>query len=346
MKSSFSCSCLSFLLLTAGISAVLSFPAAAQSAGMGGAGRGLWGDWELKIKFEDREMDALVSFGRDENGNLTGDWISFWGVAELKDIQFEDGKLRFEQISRFRGEEYRSKFSGKVEEDKLSGTLSGERGESEVTGRRLPRLPRVVGTWNLKYKVGDMDVEAKLIIKADKEGNLSGQWQSAPVESEVSDVKYERGTLSLKRKMKMGDRQMEASFEGTIDRQSGLLKGTLKSEMGDIAVEGARFGEALIGSWDLEIATDQGSYKQRLRVNPDLSGLYGTLPIEKIEFDGTKVSFKAKREFGERTFEISLDGKLADSKLTGQITTMRGTQTFEGKKIVRAMVRPGGAVSY
>lgn len=340
MKSSRSC--LHFLFLAAGVGAVLSLPAAAQSAGPGGPGRGLWGDWELKIKFEEREMDALVSFGRDENGDLTGEWVSFWGVSELKNIQFEEGKLRFEQIARFRGEEYRSKFSGTVEADKLSGTLVGERGESEVTGRRLPRIPRAVGTWNLTYKVGDRDIEGKLIIQMDKEGNLSGQWLSPPVESEVSEVKYERGTLTLKRKMKMGDRQIDSTFEGTIDRQNGLLKGTLKSDMGDIAVEGKRFGEALIGSWDLEIVTEQGPSKQRLRVHPDLSGTYGTLALEKIDFDGEKVSFKAARQFGDRTFEISLEGKLSDSKLTGQITTMRGTQTFEGRKIVRTMRRPGG----
>jgi hypothetical protein len=341
MKSSRTC--LHSFLLAAGISAILSVPAAAQSAGPGGPTRGIWGDWELKIKFEEREMDAIVSFARDQEGNLTGDWISFWGVSELKNIQFEEGKLRFEQIARFRGEEFRSRFTGTVEADKLTGTLSGDRGDSEVTGRRLPRISRAAGTWDLTYKVGDRDVQAKLIIQQDKEGNLTGQWQSAPVESEVSDVKYERGTLTLKRKIKMGDRQMDSTFEGTIDRESGMLKGTLKSEMGDIAVEGKRFGEALIGSWDLEIVTEQGPYKQRLRVNPDLSGLYGTLPVEKIELDGQKVSFKAVRQFGDRTFEISLEGKLSDSKLTGQITTMRGTQTFEGRKIVRTMRRPGGA---
>lgn len=341
MKSSFSC--LPFLLLAGVGIAVVSSSAMAQATGPQGFNRGLWGDWEIKIKFEEREMDALVSFARDEEGNWTGDWVSFWGVSELKNIQFEEGKLRFEQIARFRGEEYRSRFTGSVEEDKLTGTLSGERGDSEVTGRRLPRVPRVVGTWNLRYKVGERDVEAKLIVQMDQEGNLAGQWQSPPIESEVADVKYERGTLTLKRKIKMGDRQMDSLFEGTIDRQSGLLKGTLKTEMGDISVEGTRFGEALIGSWDLEIVTEQGPYKQRLRVNPDLSGLYGTLPIEKVEFDGSKVSFKARREFGERTFEISLEGKLTDSKMTGQITTMRGPQAFEGRKIVRAMRRPGGA---
>jgi hypothetical protein len=332
-----------FLLLVLGIGAVLAASSTAQTAEPQGAARGLWGDWELKIKFEEREMDAIASFSRDQEGNLTGEWISFWGITPLKDIKYENGKLSFVQVVRFRDEEFRSTFSGVLEDGKLTGTLSSERGDSAVEGRRLPRIPRVVGTWNLKYRVGDQNVEAALVIKADKEGRLSAEWKAASEESEVSEVDYQRGTLTLKRKVKTPDRQIDSAFEAAIDRETGLLKGTLKSEKGEIPVEGKRFGEALIGSWDLDIVTEQGPYRQRLRVNPDLSGLYGTLPIEKIDFADGKVSFKVQRQFGDRSFELSFDGQLSDSKLTGKITTPRGTQTVEGRKIVRPFMRPRGA---
>jgi hypothetical protein len=193
-----------------------------------------------------------------------------------------------------------------------------------------------------------MDVTAVLSIKADKEGNLSADWKSERVTSEVSDVNFERGTLTLKRKCKMEDRQWDSAFEATIDRETALMKGTLKSEMGDVAVEGKRIGEDLIGTWDLDITAEARQFKQRLRVNPDLSGLWGTLPIEKIELKDGKVNFKVIWEFGDQDFEMTFNGSVADGKLTGEMTSERGTQKIEGKKIVRAFGRqgqggPGGA---
>jgi hypothetical protein len=312
----------------------------AQGAGPQGQ-RGLFGDWDLKVQFEDREMNAIISFSRDENSNLVADWISFWGINRLQDVKFEDGKLTFLQVVQFRDEEFRSTFTGTIEEDKLTGTMSGDRGDSKIEGQRSPRQSRVLGNWDLKYKVGDMDVTAVLSIKADKEGSLSAEWKSDQVTSEVSEVNYERGTLTLKRKCKMEDRQWDSTFEATIDRETTLMTGTLKSEMGDVAVEGKRIGEALIGSWDLDITAEARQFKQRLRVNPDLSGLWGTLPIEKIDLKDGKVNFKIIWEFGDQDFEMTFDGALADGKLTGQMTSERGTQKVEGKKIVRSFGRQG-----
>jgi hypothetical protein len=293
---------------------------------------GLYGDWNLKFKFGERDMNAILSFSRDEEGNLTADWISFWGVNRLRDVKFQDGNLSFLQITQFRDEEYRSTFTGTIEEDKLQGILSGQRGDSDVVGERSPRTPRASGTWELKYKIGDQAITSALVIKADKEGELSAEWKNDQAQVEVSDLNYQRGSLTLKRKTKMADREWDSTFEGSIDRQMGLLKGTIKSEMGEVPVEGKRMGESLIGVWNLDITTEEREFKQRLRVNPDMSALYGVLPIKKIELKDNKVTFEAKWEFGDRTFEMSFDGQLVDEKLTGEITTSRGTRKIEGTK--------------
>ena len=133
---------------------------------------------------------------------------------------------------------------------------------------------------------------------------------------------------------------MESAFEGTIERETGLLKGTLKSEGTEpIAVEGRRAGEPLIGVWNLDIAAGERQVKQRLRINPDLSALYGTLPVEKVELKGDRVAFKAVWEFGDRTFDMNFDGKLEGDTLTGEIATPRGAQKVEGKKAVPSFGR-------
>ncbi|MHC4949829.1 MAG: hypothetical protein ACYTEU_02410 [Planctomycetota bacterium] len=188
-------------------------------------------------------------------------------------------------------------------------------------------------------KMGDREFTSTLAVTADNDGKLSAKWQSERGEHEVTDVKYERRTLTFKRNSKMGDRQWESTFEGTV--QGNVLTGVFKSERGEIVAEGKRIGGALIGNWNLEVTSERGSRQQRLKVNPDMSGMYGATPIEKINLEDSQVSFKIVLEFGDRKFEMDFAGKLEDSKLTGELTTSRGTQKITGTKVVRRRRRTG-----
>ncbi|MGB2808035.1 MAG: hypothetical protein WBC22_09850 [Sedimentisphaerales bacterium] len=298
---------------------------------------GFYGDWLVKMTFGERQMESILSFSRDSEGNRTGQWISFWGMNELKDVKFEENQLSFVQVFRFGENESTSTFKGTIEEGKLSGTLSSDRGETKLEGTRMPRTSRAVGSWEMKYKIGEREITGTFVIKADKERNLTGQWQSQRGENEISDLKYERGNLSFKRTSKFGERQRESTFEGTLSRDT--LTGTFKSERGEIAAEGKLKNASLIGTWTLEITSDRGTRKQRLRVNPDMSALYGSMPLKKVNFEDGKVSFKLIMEFGDRKFESSFEGKIQDSKLTGESTSSRGTRKVTGKKVVRTFRR-------
>jgi hypothetical protein len=113
----------------------------------------------------------------------------------------------------------------------------------------------------------------------------------------------------------------------------------MKSQRGEIAVEGKLIGGPLIGTWNLEVTSERGTRKQRLRVNPDMSGLYGAIPIKKINLEDGKVDFLAVLEFGDQSFEIRFEGKIEDSKLTGELTTSRGSQKIKGTKVIRTFRR-------
>jgi len=66
-----------------------------------------------------------------------------------------------------------------------------------------------------------------------------------------------------------------------------------------------------------------------------MTGMYGTIPIEEIQVDDDKVSFLATMQFGDQEIEMTFKGKLAESKLTGELKTSRGTQKAVGNKLVR-----------
>ena len=329
LKTAVCCAVLLMLILALPVSAQTSRP----------RGRGIYGDWQVKMQFGERQMDSILSFSRNQERKWTGQWISFWGLSELKEIKFEEGKLSFTQERQNReGQTTTSKFTGTIQEGKLSGTLTSDQGETKVEGQRSMRMPRAVGNWEMKFKVGERDITGMLAVKVDKKGKLTAEWKSERGEHVITDLQYERGKLTFKRKSKIEDRQWESTFEGTL-QQRNTLSGTFKSERGDITVEANRMGVPLIGTWMLEVTSERGSRKQRLRVNSDMSGLYGSIPVKKIDLKDNQVSFKIVMEFGERKFEMDFAGKIKEQKLTGELKTSRGTSKITGKKVIRTFRR-------
>jgi len=324
------------LYCTLMVMVMLSVQVRAQSSSS--RGRGLYGDWLVKINYDGGQFESILSFSRDREGNQTGQWISLMGLSELKDIKYEEGEISFSRESRNRdGESTTSNFKGKIEDGKISGTWSSSRGDNKLEGKRVPRMPRAVGSWALTLKMGEREFTSTLVVKVDKEGKLTGQWQSRRGESEVADLQYQRGKLTFKRTSTYQDTKRESTFEGTV--RGDTLSGVMKSERGEITVEGKLVGAPIIGTWNLEVASERGTRKQRLLVNPDMSGMYGAIPIKKINLENNQVDFLTALKFGDQSYEIRFEGKLEDTKLTGEITTSRGSQKITGTKVIRTFRR-------
>lgn len=300
-----------------------------ESARMGG--KEIYGDWLIKTEPNERQ-GSILYFAADADGKLAGQWISFNRISELEDVRFKDNSASFSQTVRFDKEQYKANFAGTIEGEKFTGIMTHGATQSKIEGKRSPRLPLAIGNWEMNYKINDLDITATLIVKPDMNGAMSAQWQSQMGEHKITDVKYEGEKLTFKRQSKIQDREFETTFEGTIQPKTDMLSGMFKSEMGEIPVVGKRIGSALIGIWNLDVTSERGTTKQRLKVNPDFSGMYGTAAIEKINLEGDKVSFKLVQEFGQRRFEINFEGKLDGSSLTGELKTQRGTQKVSGKK--------------
>jgi len=305
-----------------------ALPAGVSAQSRSGRG-GLYGDWRIKMQVGENEWESILAFSRNQEG-YTGQWISAFGANELKDVKFEENKLSFTQVMRFGGQERTSKFTGTIEQGELSGLLAGDDRETEIKGKRAPTTPRGVGSWDMKIKMGERERTGILTIKADKEGNLQGMWKSERGESNLSDVKYEDRKLTFMRVIERQGNRMEVTFEGTVGYTS--LEGAFKSDRGEVPATATRVGALTIGTWNLDIDAERGPYKQRLRVNPDMSALYGSQLIEKINLEGDKVSFKYVVKWGDRQFDVSFAGKIAESKLTGELKTSQGTSKVTGAK--------------
>jgi hypothetical protein len=315
---------------------VLSVTPSAQ-ASAGAANRAITGDWLINVDFggwRGIQTTSILSLFTDKEGELAGRWISFWELSELSEVKYDRRQLSFVQISRSGDRELRSDFRGWVTRGKLSGNLSRDRGGATVEGNRIRPMPQAVGTWELKLKMGEREFTATLVVKADNEGELTAEWQSDWGEHEITDVQFKDNRLTFKRNSKAQDRQWESTFEGTV--KGNTLAGTVKSERAEISLEGKRVGAGLIGKWELQLASQHGGRRQILKVNPDLSAMYGPTAIEKVGLEGKQVSFQIVLEFGGPKFEMNFKGQLSGRKLTGAITSLTGTRKVTGRKLLPA----------
>ena len=149
----------------------------------------------------------------------------------------------------------------------------------------------------------------------------------------ITDVKCEGNKLTFKSTTKVQNAENVCRFEGTIEPKTDTLAGVFKTDGNEMPAEAKRIGSELIGTWILDVAAPWGNSKQRLKVNPDMSGMYGITPIDKITLEGDKVTFKITPEFGRMRFEMDFEGKLDGTKLTGELKNPRGSQVVTGKKV-------------
>ena len=144
-------------------------------------------------------------------------------------------------------------------------------------------------------------------------------------------MQFKDGKLTFSRVSKFGDREWETTYEGAL--KGHALTGTFSSQQGQIPANGRRVGASLVGKWDLTMTSEEGTRKQRLTVQPDLSARFGALPIKRIGLEEGQVSFEMTLQFGDNEFEISFEGKLDAGKLTGKLTSSQGTSEVTGTKI-------------
>ncbi len=319
------------LLILLGVLAFFVSAAGAGGAKPPASGDRIVGDWKLTLDRNGRQMNSILTFSEDESGKLIGKWIGFRGASNLADLEYANHQLSFKRIDRFGDRESISSFTGTAERETLSGTLSSERGELKVEGKWIRPMSRAAGTWNIIVKDGQREHTANLIVSPDKDGILAAEWKGQEGQHTITNVTFKNPALTFKRSSKAPNRQWESTFQGTIKGDS--LTGTFSSDQGDSSLKGRRVGAGLIGKWDLRITSDSGNRSQILTIHPNLSALYGAIPVEKINLEGNQVSFKTSIPFGDQDREISFAGRLDNKKLTGELTTSSGAQKVEGTRI-------------
>ncbi len=289
------------------------------------------GTWRVTMDFEGRASFATLSIAKKDDGTLTGKW----GSNDLSDVKFENGKLTFVRKQSFGDQEFTSDFSGTLKDGKITGVMSNDFADMKLTAVRKKPMCPALGQWDINFSVGDMDINAKLIVSQTKDGKLEGKWTEEMGEHTISSIKFEGNKLTLTRKSKVQDMEFETTCEGEI--KGDAFAGTMKSEMGDSQVKGKRLGAELIGTWEMTTESDFGTRTSMMMVEPDLTGFYesfgGEIPMKNLKLENGQLTFKLEMGFGDMTFEMNFKGKIEGKTLKGQMESERGTNEVTGKKI-------------
>ena len=303
-----------------------------------GAAEEIVGVWDLTTNGTGWQALGTLSIAKNADGTLTGKW----GSVDLSNVKFEDHqKLTFVRLVRA-GD---VAFSGTLTDGTL--TLSDTRG-GKVTG--VPRKPKtpVLGQWDLKCDVEGLVVPVRLVVSQRPGAAPEAKWITNFAQTVIWNVKIEGDKLTLSQETTFENATFESSLEGTV--RGHALTGTVRSPLGNLPITGQRIGVALIGKWELKLATPQGQRTHVLTIDTDLTGRYerpetfgGEVPIKDLKLDGDRASFKTEVNLGDRTdvteCKFTLDGKT----LKGQSASERGIVELTGRKVesMPSPTRPG-----
>ncbi|MCE5185894.1 MAG: hypothetical protein LLF76_07195 [Planctomycetaceae bacterium] len=293
----------------------------------------LVGDWLLKSEFDGRPMNSMFLLSKDAGGAYAGQWVSFFGMRLVDNLKVEGEKISFSQTFRFGDQDMTSNFSGTIKDGKMQATMSNDNGDISFEGSKLD-MPAIFGVWEFRRQREGQEIVSKLAVGRDKDGKITADWQSGANQQgtwEISDVNYDSGKLTFKRKNTNPDRPMEMTY--SLTAQGDAINGTAVSQRGERQVEGKRLNGELVGKWELTMTSDRGERKQLLYVMPDMTALFGGVDVGKIDCKDGSISFKYQMNFGDRAFSNEFKGKIQDGKLTGEMTNSRGTQQVSGQKM-------------
>jgi len=200
----------------------------------------------------------------------------------------------------------------------------------------------ITGEWEMKMEFGGRESFATMTISRKADGSLTGKWGSG----ELTDVKFEDGKLTFARILTFGDQEFIMEYSGTL--KDGKITGTMSSDRGEFAVNGARKKPKLpaLGQWDMKFNVGDREITGKLSISekPDgtLAGKwdaeFGEHIVSNVKFQNGKLNYTRKSKFGEREFESTFEGTIKGHKLAGAFKSQRGELPATGERVGAPLV--------
>jgi hypothetical protein len=168
--------------------------------------------------------------------DLTGRYEFFGGEIPMKDIKLDGDQMTFYIEFGPPDQTFKLNFKGKLDGKTLKGEMVGERGTSEIVGKKIEVASSAVGTWEFTRETQRGMRTSTLRIKEDMTGTYSFRDNEVP----ITDLKVDGDQVSFKVTLKFNDREFQMDFKGKVDGDA--LKGTFTTQRGSREATGKRVG--------------------------------------------------------------------------------------------------------
>jgi len=190
------------------------------------------GNWQITMQRGDRQIVSQLTISQNDKGQLEGKWTSQRGESKISNVKLEDGKLTFDRVTTYNEREMKSSFAGQVKGNELTGTITSERGEREVTAKR--QGTEIIGKWELTTQSERGERKSVLLVEKDLSTVLGTGYADTP----VTDLKLEGDKVTFSITMGFRDRQFKTQYNLTL--AAGALQGEAVSDRGTNKVTGKK----------------------------------------------------------------------------------------------------------
>jgi hypothetical protein len=190
------------------------------------------GNW--KWSFTTQNGDAIESTLalKQDGEKLAGSVTSRFGKADIFDGSIKDDQLTFKVKREFNGVEFLSKYTGKIQGDKITGKTEfqrdGQTRERDWEAKREPAKSTAAGTWNTALILPDGNkIEGTLKLKQDGE-KLTGAIFRNDTETQIQEGKVTGDEVAFKVLREREGRTVTAKYRGKISGDA--VKGKVESD--------------------------------------------------------------------------------------------------------------------
>ena len=168
------------------------------------------GDWDVQVKFIDTIFEEKMEISRDENGRLTGKWMSQLPEDEITDLKFDGNKLNFVRKSRTYDGVMKFEFEGMVIDDILIGQFTSGVSKIDVTGNR--KVIPLQGEWEIVTAASSGERTSILTVNDD----MTAVYRLGGVDVPVKNLDYEYGQLTFTVDLSFGEIVFRMDFAGHV----------------------------------------------------------------------------------------------------------------------------------
>jgi hypothetical protein len=239
-----------FIALLAGIGLIgiaQTKPAQGPSASPSSAPT-LQGDWEFTIAAPTGPLPVTGTIKQDGQ-TFSGTLKTTFGPAEIKSGKLEGNDFTLSLTVAGENRPFNATLTGKLDGDKVKGTVASPQGTFDVTGERKSSTAKasggggsspmaaVVGDWVLTVSSPQGDLQVDLVLKQDGD-KLVGTVNSALGGGEIKDGKLDGNKLALPANLDIQGTAVPITFNAVLDGTS--MKGSIDSPQGSFDFTGKK----------------------------------------------------------------------------------------------------------